>query len=281
MIKNIAAIILGGVASIMTALTVIFGIKLADTQNRLDTTQESLIGAQAQLDAIQSSLSYSQNNNESTVNPQDIIRVVDGVVQISENNVWTDYCTLDEFKESDIVSAGIKKMENIIAENKKLSEGEKENTPLGTGLILPDTAPFLDSSTAVVTINNRSTTSAATTKPSENVQKPTQPETQPTTEPETIPQEETSEPVTEPTETEAPAPQPTEPEAPAPAPTEPETPAPQPTEPETPAPTKPTEPETPAPTKPETPTPAPTEPETEAPTSSGDGEDIGWTDDIL
>lgn len=270
MIKNIAAIVLGGIGSIMTVTTVALGIKLINTQNQLDTAQESLAAAQAQLNIIQNNTNYTHSTNEPSINPQDIIRVVDGMVQISENNVWTDYCTLEEFRESDIVTAGIKKMENIIAENSTLSESEKENTKSETGLILTDSASLLDSSTSVVAINNQSTASASTPKPSGNAQKPTQPDVQPSTEPTTTPPEETSEPVTEPTE----------PETPAPVPTEPETPAPQPTEPETPAP-RPTEPETPAPTKPETPTPAPTEPETEAPTSSGDGEDIGWTDDIL
>lgn len=262
MIKNIAAIILGGVSSIMTVATITVGIKLSNVQKQLDTAQEALVSSQTQLDALQNNIDNIQSNDVPDAAPTDIIRLVNGMVQIAENGMWTDYCTLNEFEESDIVTIGIKKMENIVAENKKDSIESPD------GFSLTNTAnSLLDVSTAVIAVNNKNTAPAIpAAKPSAPVPQPTQSETQ-------APQPEPTQP-----ETQAPAPQP------EPEPTQSETPAPQPepTQSETQAPT-PTEPETPAPkpTQPEAPAPTPTEPETEAPTSSGDGEDIGWTDDIL
>lgn len=47
----------------------------------------------------------------------DSVRLMDGMVQVQKDNEWVDYCTIEEFAQSDPVEAGKQKMSDLIKSN--------------------------------------------------------------------------------------------------------------------------------------------------------------------
>ena len=63
---------------------------------------------------------------------EEIIRLLNGRIQVQENGEWTDFCSLEELEQSDPVTLGRQKMQDIINQNKEalangtLPEGVEE-----------------------------------------------------------------------------------------------------------------------------------------------------------
>ena len=63
---------------------------------------------------------------------EEIIRLLNGRIQVQENGEWTDFCSLEELEQSDPVTLGRQKMHDIINQNKEalangtLPEGVEE-----------------------------------------------------------------------------------------------------------------------------------------------------------
>ena len=47
----------------------------------------------------------------------DSVRLMDGMVQVQKDNEWVDYCTIEEFAQSDPVEVGKQKMSDLIKSN--------------------------------------------------------------------------------------------------------------------------------------------------------------------
>ena len=86
-------------------VSIVFGILLYQAEKVIKEMQQTV--------AESVTVQEQQDVNAST----DSVRLMDGMVQVQKDNEWVDYCTIEEFAQSDPVEAGKQKMSDLIKSN--------------------------------------------------------------------------------------------------------------------------------------------------------------------
>lgn len=86
-------------------VSIVFGILLYRSEKVIKEMQQTV--------AESVTVQEQQDVNASA----DFVRLMDGMVQVQKDNEWVDYCTIEEFAQSDPVEAGKQKMSDLIKSN--------------------------------------------------------------------------------------------------------------------------------------------------------------------
>lgn len=86
-------------------VSIVFGILLYRSEKVIKEMQQTV--------AESVTVQEQQDVNASA----DSVRLMDGMVQVQKDKEWVDYCTIEEFAQSDPVEAGKQKMSDIIKSN--------------------------------------------------------------------------------------------------------------------------------------------------------------------
>ena len=86
-------------------VSIVFGILLYRSEKVIKEMQQTV--------AESVTVQEQQDVNASA----DSVRLMDGMVQVQKDNEWVDYCTIEEFAQSDPVEAGKQKMSDLIKSN--------------------------------------------------------------------------------------------------------------------------------------------------------------------
>lgn len=86
-------------------VSIVFGILLYRSEKVIKEMQQTV--------AESVTVQEQQDVNASA----DSVRLMDGMVQVQKDNEWVDYCTIEEFTQSDPVEAGKQKMSDLIKSN--------------------------------------------------------------------------------------------------------------------------------------------------------------------
>lgn len=86
-------------------VSIVFGILLYRSEKVIKEMQQTV--------AESVTVQEQQDVNASA----DSVRLMDGMVQVQKDNEWVDYCTIEEFAQSDPVVAGKQKMSDLIKSN--------------------------------------------------------------------------------------------------------------------------------------------------------------------
>lgn len=88
-------------------VSIVFGILLYRSEKVIKEMQQTV--------AESVTVQEQQDVNASA----DSVRLMDGMVQVQKDNEWVDYCTIEEFAQSDPVEAGKQKMSDLIKSNQE------------------------------------------------------------------------------------------------------------------------------------------------------------------
>lgn len=86
-------------------VSIVFGILLYQSEKVIKEMQQTV--------AESVTVQEQQDVNASA----DSVRLMDGMVQVQKDKEWVDYCTIEEFTQSDPVEAGKQKMSDLIKSN--------------------------------------------------------------------------------------------------------------------------------------------------------------------
>lgn len=86
-------------------VSIVFGILLYRSEKVIKEMQQTV--------AESVTVPEQQDVNASA----DPVRLMDGMVQVQKDKEWVDYCTIEEFAQSDPVEAGKQKMSDLIKSN--------------------------------------------------------------------------------------------------------------------------------------------------------------------
>mgnify|MGYP003277257174 CR=1 FL=1 len=86
-------------------VSIVFGILLYRSEKVIKEMQQTV--------AESVTVQEQQDVNASA----DSVRLMDGMVQVQKDNEWVDYCTIEEFAQSDPVEVGKQKMSDLIKSN--------------------------------------------------------------------------------------------------------------------------------------------------------------------
>lgn len=86
-------------------VSIVFGILLYQSEKVIKEMQQTV--------AESVTVQEQQDVNASA----DSVRLMDGMVQVQKDKEWVDYCTIEEFAQSDPVEAGKQKMSDLIKSN--------------------------------------------------------------------------------------------------------------------------------------------------------------------
>lgn len=86
-------------------VSIVFGILLYRSEKVIKEMQQTVVESVT--------VQEQQDVNASA----DSVRLMDGMVQVQKDNEWVDYCTIEEFTQSDPVEAGKQKMSDLIKSN--------------------------------------------------------------------------------------------------------------------------------------------------------------------
>ena len=86
-------------------VSIVFGILLYRSEKVIKEMQQTV--------AESVTVQEQQDVNASA----DPVRLMDGMVQVQKDNEWVDYCTIEEFAQSDPVEVGKQKMSDLIKSN--------------------------------------------------------------------------------------------------------------------------------------------------------------------
>lgn len=86
-------------------VSIVFGILLYQSQKVIKEMKQTV--------AESVTVQEQQDVNAGT----DAVRLMDGMVQVQKDNEWVDYCTIEEFAQSDPVETGKQKMSDLIKNN--------------------------------------------------------------------------------------------------------------------------------------------------------------------
>lgn len=86
-------------------VSIVFGILLYRSEKVIKEMQQTV--------AESVTVQEQQDVNASA----DSVRLMDGMVQVQKDNEWVDYCTIEKFAQSDPVEAGKQKMSDLIKSN--------------------------------------------------------------------------------------------------------------------------------------------------------------------
>lgn len=124
--KNTTLVVLSVSTVISVVAAIVFLVLLLQSQQVIRRMQA------LQTEGIKNVATNEVVSQENAGGREEIIRLLNGRIQVQENGEWTDFCSLEELEQSDPVTLGRQKMQDIINQNKEalangtLPEGMEE-----------------------------------------------------------------------------------------------------------------------------------------------------------
>lgn len=124
--KNTTLVVLSVSTVISVVAAIVFLVLLLQSQQVIRRMQV------LQTEGIKNVATNEVVSQENAGEREEIIRLLNGRIQVQENGEWTDFCSLEELEQSDPVTLGRQKMQDIINQNKEalangtLPEGMEE-----------------------------------------------------------------------------------------------------------------------------------------------------------
>lgn len=124
--KNTTLVVLSVSTVISVVAAIVFLVLLLQSQQVIRRMQA------LQTEGIKNVATNEVVSQENAGGREEIIRLLNGRIQVQENGAWTDFCSLEELEQSDPVTLGRQKMQDIINQNKEaqangtLPEGVEE-----------------------------------------------------------------------------------------------------------------------------------------------------------
>lgn len=124
--KNTTLVVLSVSTVISVVAAIVFLVLLLQSQQVIRRMQV------LQTEGIKNVATNEVVSQENAGEREEIIRLLNGRIQVQENGEWTDFCSLEELEQSDPVTLGRQKMQDIINQNKEalangtLPEGVEE-----------------------------------------------------------------------------------------------------------------------------------------------------------
>lgn len=124
--KNTTLVVLSVSTVISVVAAIVFLVLLLQSQQVIRRMQA------LQTEGIKNVATNEVVSQENAGGREEIIRLLNGRIQVQENGEWTDFCSLEELEQSDPVTLGRQKMQDIINQNKEalangtLPEGVEE-----------------------------------------------------------------------------------------------------------------------------------------------------------
>ena len=124
--KNTTLVVLSVSTVISVVSAIVFLVLLLQSQQVIRRMQA------LQTEGIKNVATNEVVSQENAGGREEIIRLLNGRIQVQENGEWTDFCSLEELEQSDPVTLGRQKMQDIINQNKEalangtLPEGVEE-----------------------------------------------------------------------------------------------------------------------------------------------------------
>ena len=124
--KNTTLVVLSVSTVISVVAAIVFLVLLLQSQQVIRRMQA------LQTEGIKNVAKNEVVSQENAGGREEIIRLLNGRIQVQENGEWTDFCSLEELEQSDPVTLGRQKMQDIINQNKEalangtLPEGVEE-----------------------------------------------------------------------------------------------------------------------------------------------------------
>ena len=124
--KNTTLVVLSVSTVISVVAAIVFLVLLLQSQQVIRRMQA------LQTEGIKNAATNEVVSQENAGGREEIIRLLNGRIQVQENGEWTDFCSLEELEQSDPVTLGRQKMQDIINQNKEalangtLPEGVEE-----------------------------------------------------------------------------------------------------------------------------------------------------------
>ena len=124
--KNTTLVVLSVSTVISVVAAIVFLVLLLQSQQVIRRMQA------LQTEGIKNVATNEVVSQENAGGREEIIRLLNGRIQVQENGEWTDFCSLEELEQSDPVTLGRQKMQGIINQNKEalangtLPEGVEE-----------------------------------------------------------------------------------------------------------------------------------------------------------
>ena len=124
--KNTTLVVLSVSTVISVVAAIVFLVLLLQSQQVIRRMQA------LQTEGIKNVATNEVVSQENAGGREEIIRLLNGRIQVQENGEWTDFCSLEELEQSDPVTIGRQKMQDIINQNKEalangtLPEGVEE-----------------------------------------------------------------------------------------------------------------------------------------------------------
>ena len=124
--KNTTLVVLSVSTVISVVAAIVFLVLLLQSQQVIRQMQA------LQTEGIKNVATNEVVSQENAGGREEIIRLLNGRIQVQENGEWTDFCSLEELEQSDPVTLGRQKMQDIINQNKEalangtLPEGVEE-----------------------------------------------------------------------------------------------------------------------------------------------------------
>lgn len=124
--KNTTLVVLSVSTVISVVAAIVFLVLLLQSQQVIRRMQA------LQTEGIKNVATNEVVSQENAGGREEIIRLLNGRIQVQENGEWTDFCSLEELEQSDPLTLGRQKMQDIINQNKEalangtLPEGVEE-----------------------------------------------------------------------------------------------------------------------------------------------------------
>lgn len=124
--KNTTLVVLSVSTVISVVAAIVFLVLLLQSQQVIRRMQA------LQTEGIKNVATNEVVSQENAGGREEIIRLLNGTVQVQKNGEWKDLCSLEELEQSDPVTIGRQKMQDIINQNKEalangtLPEGVEE-----------------------------------------------------------------------------------------------------------------------------------------------------------
>ena len=124
--KNTTLVVLSVSTVISAVAAIVFLVLLLQSQQVIRRMQA------LRTEGIKNVATNEVVSQENAGGREEIIRLLNGRIQVQENGEWTDFCSLEELEQSDPVTLGRQKMQDIINQNKEalangtLPEGVEE-----------------------------------------------------------------------------------------------------------------------------------------------------------
>lgn len=111
----LAWILAGGFA----VSTLVLGVFLLGAKQKMLLLEEDMAVKMREAQEMAAASAVAAEMRSKTVEGKESIRLYNGQVQVCENDVWIDICSIEEFRQSDPIEIGRQKMRDIVSANQE------------------------------------------------------------------------------------------------------------------------------------------------------------------